>query len=293
MPQSSPRIKRVKVEESELSTSNTSNDSSQVEDEIDFTSLPGMEGVDFTAMHGNLMSSRQRVSKSRTRTTVFGSGVELRPPRLISASDAPAREGYDRTMIGHEYIDEPETLLEKVKMLAQLLRVSNACVAYTGAGISTGAGIGDYASRANADSITHNLTKKKAKIGYKEVLPGRSHRVLVALHRAGMLHEWVQQNHDGLPQKAGLPQHCINELHGAWFDPSNPVVTMSGTLREDLSKRFQQWKKKADLVLALGTSLAAVGADSIVDAAVRKQGNMKGNGAVIISLQRTYYDDVS
>ena len=45
---------------------------------------------------------------------------------------------------------------------------------------------------------------------------------------------WVQQNHDGLPQKAGYPQQHLNEIHGAWFDPSNPVVPMSGTLREDL-----------------------------------------------------------
>jgi hypothetical protein len=108
-----------------------------------------------------------------------------------------------------------------------------------------------------------------------------------------MIHEWIQQNHDGLPQKAGLPQHCINEIHGAWFDPSNPVVSMSGHLRCDLSERLNVWKKKADLVLALGTSLAAVGADEIVEEANKKQKQVKGLGAVIISLQRTYYDDVS
>ena len=44
----------------------------------------------------------------------------------------------------------------------------------------------------------------------------------------------MQQNHDGLPQKAGYPQQHLNEIHGAWFDPTNPVVPMSGTLREDL-----------------------------------------------------------
>jgi hypothetical protein len=140
--------------------------------------------------------------------------------------------------------------------------------------------------------VTHDIAGKKKKCSHKEALPGLSHRVLVALYRANMVHEWIQQNHDGLPQKAGLPQHCINEIHGAWFDPSNPVVSMSGELRIDLVERMDLWKKKADLVLALGTSLAAVGADSIVDMAAKKQSNLKGNGAVIISLQRTYYDDV-
>lgn len=28
----------------------------------------------------------------------------------------------------------------------------------------------------------------------------------------------------GLPQKAGFPQGLINEVHGSWYDPSNPGV---------------------------------------------------------------------
>ena len=36
--------------------------------------------------------------------------------------------------------------------------------------------------------------------------PTAAHRATVALHRAGHLKRWFQQNHDGLPQKAGLPQ---------------------------------------------------------------------------------------
>ena len=249
-----------------------------------------MEGVEFSAMHGNLMENRSgRTSRSlRSKEQE----VILQPPLLVSRSDKPAREGYDRSMLGHEYMDDADTLREKVHVLAELLRSSRACCLYTGAGISTGAGIADYASRDNGTSVTHTLTEKAGKSSHRARLPGMSHRVLVALQREDMVHEWIQQNHDGLPQKAGLPQHCINEIHGAWFDPSNPVVTMSGDLREDLVTRFDMWKKKADLVLALGTSLAAVAADNIVGAAAKKQQDLKGKGAVIISLQRTYFDDV-
>lgn len=70
---------------------------------------------------------------------------------------------------------------------------------------------------------------------------------------------------------------------------------MSGNLRVDLVKCFDKCKRNADLVLALGTSLAAVGADNIVEQVARRQRHMsKGAiGAVIISLQRTFYDDVS
>ena len=51
-----------------------------------------------------------------------------------------------------------------------------------------------------------------------QAAPSDAHYQLVRLHAAGMLTTWVQQNHDGLPQKAGLPQAALNEIHGAWCD---------------------------------------------------------------------------
>ena len=51
------------------------------------------------------------------------------------------------------------------------------------------------------------------------------------------------------------------------------------------------WSKKAGLVLALGTSLAAVGADDIVGAVSRRQKRHKGIGSVTISIQQTFYDN--
>jgi hypothetical protein len=61
-----------------------------------------------------------------------------------------------------------------------------------------------------------------------------------------MLQGWVQQNHDGLPQKAGYRQEDINEIHGSWFDPSNPVVKYSGSLRDDLYQHMQQQAATTD-----------------------------------------------
>ena len=69
------------------------------------------------------------------------------------------------------------------------------------------------------------------------------------------MHAWVQQNHDGLPQKAGVAQEIMNELHGSWFDPANPVVHFGGELRPDLFEALLRADGAADLVLALGTSL--------------------------------------
>ena len=46
----------------------------------------------------------------------------------------------------HEYFDEPEVLHYKVERLAELIKKSRSMVAFTGAGISTAAGIPDYRS---------------------------------------------------------------------------------------------------------------------------------------------------
>ena len=78
------------------------------------------------------------------------------------------------------------------------------------------------------------------------------------MFRKGMLHRWVQQNHDGLPQKAGVPQHMMNEIHGAWFDPSNPVVAMSGDLRSDLFEDLLLWEQKADLTIGASQFNSAI-----------------------------------
>eukprot|EP01052_Picozoa_sp_SAG31_P034296 SAG31_NODE_3989_length_3681_cov_6.728042_2_plen_321_part_00 len=55
------------------------------------------------------------------------------------------------------------------------------------------------------------------------------------------------QNHDGLPQKAGVGQEAINEIHGSWYDPSNPVVKYSGTLKSDCYPNMRQGADSADL----------------------------------------------
>jgi len=128
----------------------------------------------------------------------------------------------------------PEVLAAKVAALAALIRTSNNFIAYTGAGISTAAGIDDYATKAkNNGSVT--TTEDRPKItDWKKARPTRTHRVMAALYEAGHLKHWVQQNHDSLPQKAGYPQHALNEIHGSLHDPANPVVPYEGSLRDDL-----------------------------------------------------------
>lgn len=74
----------------------------------------------------------------------------------------------------------------------------------TGAGISTAAGVDDYGSKAS-DSTGRVGPAQLASSPFMAE-PTAAHRATVALHHAGHLKRWFQQNHDGLPQKAGLPQ---------------------------------------------------------------------------------------
>jgi len=208
-------------------------------------------------------------------------------PQLARACDDEARPGY-KTKKAHEYLDVPEVLDKKVKLLAELMRKSKNCVAYTGAGISTSSGISDYATKARNSIATSSTDGAKASPWAARPTP--AHRVLVGLHKRGILKHWVQQNHDGLPQKAGYPQNELNEIHGAWFDPSNPVVPMDGTLRTDLIEWLLEWEDKVDLCLALGTSMVGMNADRIPVAAAQRAKSGIGIGMVIVALQETQYD---
>jgi len=241
-------------------------------------------------------------------------------PQRVFTSDTDARPGYTSKK-AHEYQDTEEVLNAKVKELINLMKNSKQTVLYTGAGISTAAGLGDYASAENsehsapvpgdAQSATDkngnhgeasHATKRPPKLrSLYEAQPTHCHRVLTDLchKKFDLIQCWIQQNHDGLPQKAGFPQYKMNEIHGSWFDPSNPVIFMSGTLRTDLFENLLSWEGKASLVVALGTSLCGMNADRVCDGAWRRNTEMvtakattqPSLGLVLCNLQETVYDE--
>eukprot|EP00618_Florenciella_parvula_P007099 CAMPEP_0119478302 /NCGR_PEP_ID=MMETSP1344-20130328/8102_1 /TAXON_ID=236787 /ORGANISM="Florenciella parvula, Strain CCMP2471" /LENGTH=495 /DNA_ID=CAMNT_0007512465 /DNA_START=93 /DNA_END=1580 /DNA_ORIENTATION=+ len=197
----------------------------------------------------------------------------------------------------HEYLDTEEVLHEKITLLAAMIRDSNEMITYTGAGISVAAGIDDYATKVKDVSITAaEMPRVK---DWKDARPTLTHRVLTGMYEAGYLKHWIQQNHDSLPQKAGYPQSCLNEIHGSLHDPGNPVVPYEGSLRDDLYAWLHHWQERNDLCLALGTSMSGFNCDSVPEAAAQKflqqpdAVNGMHKGLVIVNLQRTPYDEVS
>lgn len=247
-----------------------------------------LDGAEYAYVFDQICTFTERMNE--TNQIMHGSmgNDEWHNPLIAVHCDVKAREKYT-DILAHEYEEDPRTLQEKVKLLANLIRNSTSACIYSGAGLSTSAGIADYASRAENSQIYKNRKKLRSN---KRALPTLGHRVFASLALEGYLQHWVQQNHDGLPQKAGFPQHLINEVHGSWFDPSNTVVPMSGTLRSDLYDWMETIAEENDLCIAVGTSLSGMSADETFSVPCEKyhEGRV-GFGGVIISIQRTPYDE--
>mmetsp|Transcript_15453 Transcript_15453/g.42511 ORF Transcript_15453/g.42511 Transcript_15453/m.42511 type:complete len:353 (-) Transcript_15453:133-1191(-) len=222
---------------------------------------------------------------------LLGGGTAWNPPKLAAGSEEAARPGYN-AYSASEYMDNPEVLSAKTKLLAQMWRRSGRdTVVYTGAGLSTASGIGDYASKAMGSVAPH---KKQASTGSRlELKPTIAHHALAALEERGLIGNWVQQNHDRLAQKAGFPQAKLNEIHGAWGDNKNQVKMMDDTLRRDLLEWLVAWAERANLCIALGTSLCGMNADQVPQASAERFNHSRGEGLVIIGLQRTVYDKIA
>lgn len=205
------------------------------------------------------------------------------PPKVTWASTQKPRDDHDAPdwLTASEFADTKEVMHAKAQQLAALLRASKKTVVYSGAGISRGAGIGQAARGGDIKTKTVSSTMAQ---------PTPTHYALGALAKAGFIHGWVQQNHDGLPQKAGFPQEDINEIHGSWYDPSNPVVKYSGSLKSEQYPWMVNEAETADLVLVLGTSLGGLNADQVATNPAYRSLKGAALGMCMINLQQTEQD---
>jgi NAD-dependent deacetylase len=120
---------------------------------------------------------------------------------------------------------------DDLSRLLDLIAGARAVVPFTGAGISTECGIPDFRSPGG-------IWTKMAPIQFDDFLasqemrdeswrrrfamdqqfstaqPGRGHRALAALHRAGKVPAVITQNIDNLHQASGIPSDRVIELHG-------------------------------------------------------------------------------
>jgi len=143
-------------------------------------------------------------------TSGAAAAASLQLPKLIWKCPNKPRDDHDDVpswLTASEYEDCPDVLEAKLDTLVGLLSVSGKTVVYSGAGISRAAGIGQAARGRPAGKGHVDKTTTAT--------PTATHFALTALHQRNLIHSWVQQNHDGLPQKAGfhpIPSCCILEI---------------------------------------------------------------------------------
>ena len=124
-----------------------------------------------------------------------------------------------------EYFDTPEELDAKVSQLADWIRESSHFTAFTGAGISTSAGIPDYRSGYNTVLPTgpgcwekkaqgKSPAKAKIRVEMSKAIPTPTHMALVRLMDEGLLKYLISQNVDGLHRRSGIDPAKLAEVHG-------------------------------------------------------------------------------
>ncbi|KAK0667952.1 putative mono-ADP-ribosyltransferase sirtuin [Cercophora samala] len=114
-----------------------------------------------------------------------------------------------------ERFEAPEVIELKAKTIADLIKRSKHFIVFTGAGISTSAGIPDF---RGPDGVW-TLRKQKRDAPSKatstlQAIPTPTHMALVELQNRGLLKYLVSQNCDGLHRKSGIAPELISELHG-------------------------------------------------------------------------------
>jgi len=226
-----------------------------------------------------------------------------------------------------ERYDSEEDLLQKASQLVQLIRKSRYFIIFTGAGVSTSAGIPDFRGPEGVWTLqATGGTRTSATTTTLKAIPTLTHMSMVELQKKGYLKYVVSQNCDGLHRRSGiLPTH-ISELHGNSnleqcvhcgkeylrdFDASasyqysvhdhrtgricvvcggvlvDTIINFGENLPEDALQDAFEKAQIADLCLVLGSSLTVSPACEIPKIVGSK--GSKGN-LVICNLQNTPLD---
>jgi len=226
-----------------------------------------------------------------------------------------------------------------VYALRDLFEEAQAIVPFTGAGISTECGIPDFRSpggfwtknrpiqfdefMASREARDLSWRRRFAMLDqFGAVQPGRGHRALASLYRAGKVPGLITQNIDNLHQDSGVDAADVVELHGnttyalclecgkryelAWvrekFEAEGqhaPDCACGGFIKTGTisfgqampaaqMERAEQLTRSSDLFLSIGSSLVVWPAAGFPLMAKR-------NGArlVIINREPTEFDDIA
>ncbi|KAI1383069.1 DHS-like NAD/FAD-binding domain-containing protein [Hypoxylon trugodes] len=110
--------------------------------------------------------------------------------------------------------ESPQAVDRKADALVKLIKKNKHMVVFTGAGISTSAGIPDFRGPEGIWTLRAQGRQQKSGVNTLQAVPTATHMALVELHNRGILKYLVSQNCDGLHRKSGISAEKISELHG-------------------------------------------------------------------------------
>jgi mono-ADP-ribosyltransferase sirtuin 6 len=123
-----------------------------------------------------------------------------------------------------EHFDPPDVVDRVARDLANEIKNGKHFIAFTGAGVSTSAGIPDFRGPEGAWTLRAQGRELNFKANTTlQAIPTATHMALVELQNRGLLKYLVSQNCDGLHRRSGiLPVssrlHCRSHLSSAEQD---------------------------------------------------------------------------
>jgi NAD-dependent deacetylase len=227
-----------------------------------------------------------------------------------------------------------------IARLQELVHAAGSIVPFTGAGISTECGIPDFRSPgglwtknrpipfdefiSSQEARNESWRRRFAMEGqFADARPGRGHRAIASLYRAGKMPAVVTQNIDNLHQASGIPGEDIVELHGnttyarcldcserfelQWvrrrMDAGNgcapdcpncggyiktATISFGQAMPDAAVRRAQDLAQSCDLLVAIGSSLVVWPAAGLPLLAKRS-----GAMLVVINREPTDFDDIA
>ncbi|KAF4994323.1 hypothetical protein FDECE_13155 [Fusarium decemcellulare] len=219
--------------------------------------------------------------------------------------------------------DAPEVIDQQAAKLVNLINKSKHFIVFTGAGVSTSAGIPDFRGPEGAWTLRAQGRARTTKaVSTLQAIPTPSHMALLELQNRGVLKYLVSQNCDGLHRRSGIRPEMISELHGnsnreccrdcgkeyirdfravATYEKTvrdhrtgrkcarcggvlhDSIINFGENLPEEALKLARDHAEEADLCLVLGSSLTVTPANEIPEVC----GARRSSKLVICNLQKT------
>ncbi|ELT93675.1 hypothetical protein CAPTEDRAFT_224786 [Capitella teleta] len=123
-----------------------------------------------------------------------------------------------------EYFDSWEKVKFEADRVTRMMKDSQYAIAFTGAGISTAAGIydfrgknGKWTERDREKYFGPSQYRRHRDFCYEELRPTYTHEAILKLLQLGYIKHVISQNTDGLHRLSGIPRDKLSELHGNSF----------------------------------------------------------------------------